>query len=140
MFLVLCSKLIFVFYCFVNLFMERTKYICEKHGSLEKNCMPPLVWIWRTLPFKKCPLDCSSPNFVIKYFNDCSIQVFTDYVHVKLMKKVIFIALKIITAATIVALLYFNQHDIGVTQAVKDVWNIKQVKSEELGNYSSLWL
>ena len=54
------------------------------------------------------------------------------------MKKVIFIALKIITAATIVALLYFNQHDIGVTQAVKDVWNIKQVKSEELGNYSSL--
>ena len=60
------------------------------------------------------------------------LQVFTDYVHIKSLIPVIGILLKVLTGFTMVALLYFNQHDIGITQAVKDVWNIKRIEPEEL--------
>ena len=62
------------------------------------------------------------------YFPDKSWppQVFLDYIHVKWVSAVVGWALKILTAFSVVALLYFNQHDIGITQACKDVWNIKR--------------
>jgi len=59
-------------------------------------------------------------------------QVFTDYVHIEPLKPVIAIFLKVLTLFTMLALLYFNQHDIGITQAVKDVWNIRRIEPEEL--------
>ena len=60
------------------------------------------------------------------------LQVFTDYIHIKPLIPVVGILLKVLTGLTIVALLYFNQHDIGVTQAVKDIWNIRRIEPEEL--------
>ncbi|KAL5256972.1 hypothetical protein ACHWQZ_G012032 [Mnemiopsis leidyi] len=60
-------------------------------------------------------------------------QVFTDYIHIKPLIPIVGILLKVLTGFTMIALLYFNQHDIGITQAVKDVWNIKRVNPEELG-------
>ena len=59
-------------------------------------------------------------------------QVFTDYVHGDILPRIVKFLLTIITGATILALLYFNQHDIGITQAVKDVWNIKRPAPEDL--------
>ena len=59
-------------------------------------------------------------------------QILTDYVHGKATSKICQILLYIVTGFTILSLMYFNQHDIGITQAVKDVWNIKKVNPGEL--------
>ena len=56
----------------------------------------------------------------------------TDYVPNTTAMAIISAILKVVTALTIVTLLYFNQHDIGITQAVKDLWNIRRIQPEEL--------
>eukprot|EP01136_Pigoraptor_vietnamica_P023406 Opistho-1_new@75466 len=52
-------------------------------------------------------------------------QVFLDYIPNKTVYAITHNGLRVLTLATVVGLVYFNVHDVGITEGVKMLWSIR---------------
>jgi succinate dehydrogenase (ubiquinone) membrane anchor subunit len=51
-------------------------------------------------------------------------QIMTDYLHGPSLPKIGSVLLYVVSALTLVGLLYFNYSDIGISKAVKKIWSL----------------